>query len=181
LYFSLKDPDSTLSCVCFRGAAAKVRFEPGDGMRVIADGNISVYEKAGRYQLMVRALRPDGIGDLAAALEKLKQKLEAEGLFAPERKRPLPRFPQGIGLITSPTGAAIRDSPGAIRWPGSPSFRRLCRARPEPPASFRPFSMPTVWATWTCSSWGAGAVRSKICGASTRRPSRALSSPAVCR
>lgn len=109
LYFSLKDQDSTLSCVCFRSAAGNVRFEPGDGMRVIAEGGVSLYEKQGRYQLMVRALRPDGVGDLAAALEKLKAKLEAEGLFAPERKRPLPRFPQGIGLITSPTGAAIRD------------------------------------------------------------------------
>lgn len=109
LYFSLKDENSTLSCVCFRGAAAKVRFEPADGMRVIADGNVSLYEKAGRYQLMVRALRPDGVGDLAAALERLREKLELEGLFAPERKRPLPRFPKSIGLVTSPTGAAIRD------------------------------------------------------------------------
>ncbi|MHB8996811.1 MAG: exodeoxyribonuclease VII large subunit [Armatimonadota bacterium] len=109
LYFSLKDQDSTIGCVCFRGVASKLRFEAGNGMRVIADGAVSVYEKQGRYQLMVRALRPDGVGDLAAALEKLKAKLEAEGLFAPERKRPLPRFPVGIGLITSPTGAAIRD------------------------------------------------------------------------
>lgn len=109
LYFSLKDQDSTLGCVCFRSAAGNVRFEPGNGIRVIAEGSVSLYEKQGRYQLMVRALRPDGVGDLAAALEKLKAKLEAEGLFAPERKRPLPRFPQGIGLITSPTGAAIRD------------------------------------------------------------------------
>lgn len=109
LYFSLKDENSTLTCVCFRGAASKLRFEPGNGMRVIADGNISVYEKNGRYQLLVKALRPDGVGDLAAALEALKAKLELEGLFAPERKRALPRFPRAIGLITSPTGAAIRD------------------------------------------------------------------------
>jgi exodeoxyribonuclease VII large subunit len=109
LYFSLKDQDSTISCVCFRGSAGKIRFQPGDGMRVIADGGVSLYEKQGRYQLMVQDLRPDGVGALAEALEKLKAKLEAEGLFAPERKRPLPRFPVGIGLITSPTGAAIRD------------------------------------------------------------------------
>ena len=109
LYFSLKDEGGTLSCVCFRSAAAHVRFELADGMRVIADGGVSLYEKQGRYQLLVRALRPDGVGNLAAAFEKLKAKLEAEGLFAPEHKRPLPRFPQGIGLITSPTGAAIRD------------------------------------------------------------------------
>lgn len=109
LYFSLKDENSTLTCVCFRGAACKLRFEPRNGMRVVADGNVSVYEKSGRYQLLIRALRPDGEGDLAAALEALKARLELEGLFSPERKRPLPRFPRAIGLITSPTGAAIRD------------------------------------------------------------------------
>lgn len=109
LYFSIKDDASTLSCVCFRNTAARVRFGPADGMRIIAEGNVTVYEKAGRYQLLVRAMQPDGVGDLAAAFEALKLKLEQEGLFAPERKRPLPRFPQGIGLITSPTGAAIRD------------------------------------------------------------------------
>jgi exodeoxyribonuclease VII large subunit len=109
LYFSLKDENATLSCVCFRNLAARVRFELGDGLRIIADGGVSVYEKQGRYQLIVRAMRPDGMGALAAAFEALKLKLEQEGLFAPERKRPLPRFPVGIGLITSPTGAAIRD------------------------------------------------------------------------
>lgn len=109
LYFSLKDERCTLSCVCFRGVATRVRFEPADGMRVIAEGNVTVYEKAGRYQLLVRSLRADGLGDLAAAFEALKLKLEQEGLFAPERKRPLPRFPRGVGLITSPTGAAVRD------------------------------------------------------------------------
>jgi exodeoxyribonuclease VII large subunit len=109
LYFSLKDRDSTIGCVCFRNAASRLTFEPANGLGVIAEGAVSVYEKQGRYQLMVRALRPDGAGDLAAALERLKAKLEAEGLFAAERKRPLPRFPRAIGLITSPTGAAVRD------------------------------------------------------------------------
>jgi len=109
LYFSLKDDTATLSCVCFRNVASRVRFELADGLRLIVEGNVSVYEKQGRYQLLVRAMRPDGMGDLAAAFEALKLKLEQEGLFAPERKRPLPRFPCGIGLITSPTGAAIRD------------------------------------------------------------------------
>jgi exodeoxyribonuclease VII large subunit len=109
MYFSLKDEAATLSCVCFRGAAAGLKFAPEDGQRVLAFGSISVYEKQGRYQLMVRFMRPDGVGDLAAALEALRQRLEQEGLFAPERKRPLPRFPRGIGLITSPTGAAVQD------------------------------------------------------------------------
>lgn len=109
LYFSLKDDNATLSCVCFRNIASRVRFAVDSGMRLVVEGNISVYEKQGRYQLLVRAMRPDGVGELAAAFEALKAKLEQEGLFAPERQRPLPRFPRGIGLITSPTGAAIRD------------------------------------------------------------------------
>lgn len=119
LYFSLKDDACTLNCVCFRTAASRVRFEPADGLRIVADGSVTVYEKAGRYQLLIRAMRPDGVGDLAAAFEALKLKLEQEGLFAPERKRPLPRYPVGIGLITSPTGAAIRDLVSVIsrRYP----------------------------------------------------------------
>lgn len=109
LYFSLKDADSTLSCVCFRNAASRLRFAPDNGAKIVAWGSITVYEKGGRYQLLVTYAQPDGEGDLAAALEQLKARLEAEGLFAPERKRPLPAFPRAIGLITSPTGAAVAD------------------------------------------------------------------------
>ena len=109
LYFSLKDEHATLSCVCFRSSAARLGFVPEAGQRVIAGGEITVYEKGGRYQLLVRRLRPDGLGALAEALEKLKAKLSEEGLFDPSRKRPLPRFPSAIGLLTSTTGAAIRD------------------------------------------------------------------------
>ncbi len=109
LYFSLKDATSTLSCVCFRSVAATLSFEPADGQQIIASGRITVFEKQGRYQLIVEEMQPDGAGALAEAFEALKRKLEAEGLFAPERKRPLPRFPRGIGLITSPTGAAVQD------------------------------------------------------------------------
>ncbi len=109
LYFSLKDEHATLNCVCFRSAAGRLQFEPGDGQRVIAGGEVTVYEKGGRYQLIARWMRPDGLGALAVALEKLKAKLEEEGLFDPSRKRPLPRFPGTIGIVTSPTGAAVRD------------------------------------------------------------------------
>jgi exodeoxyribonuclease VII large subunit len=109
LYFSLKDEHATLRCVCFRGAAARLGFDPEDGQRVVATGEVTVYEKGGQYQLIVRYMRPDGMGALAEALEKLKAKLHAEGLFDPSRKRPLPRFPRRIGLVTSPTGAAVRD------------------------------------------------------------------------
>ncbi|MBM3500660.1 MAG: exodeoxyribonuclease VII large subunit [Armatimonadetes bacterium] len=109
LYFSLKDESATLRCVCFRSAAGRLSFEPEDGQRVVAAGEVTVYEKGGQYQLLVRVMRPDGMGALAEALAKLRAKLEAEGLFDPSRKRPLPRFPRRIGLVTSPTGAAVRD------------------------------------------------------------------------
>ncbi len=109
LYFSLKDEDSQLSCVCFRRAAQSLDFPPEEGMQVVARGNVTVYERAGRYQLIVRFMQPDGAGELAARLEKLKARLEAEGLFEPARKRPLPRFPRAVGICTSPTGAAIQD------------------------------------------------------------------------
>ncbi len=109
LYFSLKDADSQLSCVCFRRVAQGLDFVPEEGMQVLAGGNVTVYERAGRYQLIVRFMRPDGAGELAVRLEELKRKLEAEGLFEPARKRPLPRFPRAVGICTSPTGAALRD------------------------------------------------------------------------
>ena len=109
VYFSLKDDAAALSCVCFRAAAATLHFEPREGDRVVASGSVTVYEKQGRYQLIVRTMQPDGAGELAAALEALKVKLEAEGLFDPARKRPLPRFPRRIALCTSPTGAAVQD------------------------------------------------------------------------
>ncbi|MBE6546420.1 MAG: exodeoxyribonuclease VII large subunit [Ruminococcaceae bacterium] len=109
LYFTLKDGSSELAAVMFRGDAMRMGFRPMDGMRVIAYGRVDVYEKSGRYQLYAGAIVADGVGALAAAYEKLKKKLEAEGLFAPERKRPLPEFPTCVGVITAPTGAAIRD------------------------------------------------------------------------
>ncbi len=109
VYFSLKDEQSQLSCVMFRGAAQGLRFDPEDGMLVVAGGDVSVYERGGRYQLYVKFMRPDGLGGLFLAFERLKQTLEAEGLFDAARKRPLPPFPQRIALLTSPTGAAIRD------------------------------------------------------------------------
>ncbi|MFQ6098358.1 MAG: exodeoxyribonuclease VII large subunit [Armatimonadota bacterium] len=109
LYFSLKDEASQLSCVMFRGMASRLRFDPEDGMMIVASGNVSVYERGGRYQLYVRHMQPEGRGDLYAAFEALKGRLQEEGLFDAERKRPLPRFPRRIAVLTSPTGAAIRD------------------------------------------------------------------------
>jgi exodeoxyribonuclease VII large subunit len=109
IYFTLKDAGAQLSCVLFRGEVQVDRARLQDGRKVALGGEVTVYEPRGQYQLRVTAVELEGVGPLQVAFEKLKQKLRAEGLFAPERKRPLPRYPQRIGLVTSPTGAAIRD------------------------------------------------------------------------
>jgi exodeoxyribonuclease VII large subunit len=109
IYFTLKDAGSQLSCVLFRGEVQVDRSLLEDGRKIVVGGEITVYEARGQYQMRVTAVELQGLGVLQAAFEKLKQKLNAEGLFATERKRPLPRYPQRIGLVTSPTGAAIRD------------------------------------------------------------------------
>src|SRR5712691_8651367 len=109
LYFTLKDANAQLSCVLFRGELQVDRSLLQDGRKVVLQGEVTVYESRGQYQLRVMAVELQGIGALQAAFEKLKQKLSAEGLFATERKRRLPPFPHRIGLVTSPTGAAIRD------------------------------------------------------------------------
>ena len=109
VYFTLKDVAAQLSCVLFRGTAVVQRSLLADGQKVLLHGEVTVYEARGQYQLIVREVELQGVGALQIAFEKLKHKLAAEGLFAPERKRPLPRYPQRIGLVTSPTGAAIRD------------------------------------------------------------------------
>jgi exodeoxyribonuclease VII large subunit len=109
IYFTLKDASAQLSCVLFRGEMQVNRAILQDGRKVTLQGEVSVYEARGQYQLRVTHVELEGIGALQAAFERLKQKLNAEGLFAQERKRPLPRYPQRIGLVTSPTGAAIQD------------------------------------------------------------------------
>ena len=110
LYFSIKDADASLSCVMFAGAAAGLgATRLADGLRVELHGKLSVFERRGQYQLVVQEVRACGAGELHAKFEALKKKLEAEGLFAPEKKRPLPKFPARIGVVTSPSGAAIRD------------------------------------------------------------------------
>ena len=115
IYFTLKDAGSQLNCVLFRGVAVENRSVLQDGRKLILEGDLTVYEPRGQYQLIVRAVEMQGIGALQLAFERLKQRLQAEGLFAPERKRPLPKYPQRIGLVTSPTGAAIRDVLHVIR------------------------------------------------------------------
>src|SRR6266498_1997361 len=109
IYFTLKDANAQLNCVLFRGESVQNRDLLQDGQKLIVHGDLTVYEPRGQYQLVVRAVELQGVGALQLAFERLKRKLQAEGLFAPERKRPLPKYPQRIGLVTSPTGAAIRD------------------------------------------------------------------------
>lgn len=109
MYFTLKDADSRMKCIMFASHNQRLPFMPKEGRKVLACGNVSVYERDGQYQLYVTQMQPDGIGSLYLAFEQLKKKLEAEGLFAPGRKRPIPRLPRAIGVITSPTGAAVRD------------------------------------------------------------------------
>ncbi|SDI31589.1 exodeoxyribonuclease VII large subunit [Natribacillus halophilus] len=109
MYFTIKDEKARVSAVMFAGNNRTLRFRPESGMKVLVRGNVSVYEPYGQYQLYVRAMEPDGIGQLYLAYEQLKKKLESEGLFQEARKRPLPNFPDRIGVVTSKTGAVIRD------------------------------------------------------------------------
>ena len=108
-YFTLKDAESSLRCVMFRSSAAKLNFKPQNGMKVVAHGRVTVYERDGQYQLYIDHMQQDGIGDLYVAFEQLKNKLSAEGLFDPAHKKPLPKYPKRVGVVTAPTGAAIRD------------------------------------------------------------------------
>lgn len=108
-YFTLKDESSTLRCVLFKGNAGRLRFRPENGMKVIAIGKVSVYPRDGAYQLYCTSMTTDGVGDLHAAFEQLKKKLEAQGLFDPSHKKKLPRYPGTIGIITSAAGAAVHD------------------------------------------------------------------------
>lgn len=121
LYFSLKDERSVLKAVMFASAARRLQFRPLDGMRVLVRGHVSVYEAGGQYQFYAEEMQPDGIGALSLAFEQLKEKLSKEGLFDAEHKRPLPKFPKRIGIITSPTGAAVQDMLQILarRWPAA--------------------------------------------------------------
>ncbi len=119
-YFTLKDRDAQLACVCFRQVNQQIGFVPENGMEVLCRGEVVVYGRQGRYQLNCIDIEPKGVGAEAVALEQLKRKLEAEGLFDPARKRPLPFLPETIGVVTSPSGAAIRDILNVLgrRFPG---------------------------------------------------------------
>lgn len=131
IYFTLKDASSQLSCVLFRSESVPYRDLLQDGQKVLVQGGVTVYEARGQYQLLVRAVELQGVGALQLKFEQLKQRLAEEGLFAAERKRPLPKYPQRIGLVTSPTGAAIRDVLHVVqrRNPGLEIILAPCRVQ----------------------------------------------------
>lgn len=118
-YFTLKDEGAVISCVLFRSDAMRLRFRPESGMKVILTGRVSLFPRSGQYQLYVSHMQPDGAGDLAVAFEQLKQRLQAQGVFDAAHKKPLPRYPERVALVTSPTGAAVRDMIRILgrRWP----------------------------------------------------------------
>ena len=118
-YFTIKDENTRINAVMFSSAASKIKFVPTDGMKVLVSGKISVYEATGGYQIYVNEMTEDGVGNLYIAFEQLKKKLEGEGLFDPAKKKKIPKIPNTIGIITAPTGAAIKDILSTIkrRWP----------------------------------------------------------------
>ncbi len=109
LYFTLKDKDASIRCVMFRSYASKVKFSVSDGMKVVIRGRASIYEKDGQYQFYAEEMHPDGLGDISLQFEQIKERLSKEGLFEQENKRPIPKFPKSIAVITSQTGAAVQD------------------------------------------------------------------------
>ncbi|MCE5325140.1 MAG: exodeoxyribonuclease VII large subunit [Planctomycetaceae bacterium] len=121
LYFRLKDANAAIDAVMFRTAAARLKFEPADGLEVVAQGRIDVYDQRGQLQICIDRLSPKGAGELELAFQQLRAKLQAEGLFDAAAKKPLPMYPRAIGLITSPTGAAVRDIARTLarRWPAA--------------------------------------------------------------
>src|SRR5262249_35053493 len=114
-----KDDQAPLRAVIYRGVALRLRFDLRDGMQVVARGRLTVYEPRGEYQLLVEEVQPRGVGPLELAFRQLKEQLSVEGRFEPARKKPLPRFPRRVGLVTSPTGSAVRDVLEVLgrRWP----------------------------------------------------------------
>ena len=119
LYFTLKDNDAAIRCVMFRGNAMRVKFTPTDGIKVVLRGRVSIYEKDGQYQFYVDEMHPDGLGDISLAFRQIKERLSKEGLFEQVNKRPLPKFPKRIAVVTSETGAAVQDIINILtrRWP----------------------------------------------------------------
>ena len=162
-YFSLRDEACSVRAVMFRSDARRLGFRPEEGMRVVVRCRVTLYERDGAFQVYVSEMFPDGIGAAQLAFEQLKAKLEQEGLFAREHKKPLPAFPQCIGLVTSKTGAALQDIRNVI---GRRSVYRALKPRSR---WLPPLKRWTKAAGWMRSSWPAAAAAGRICGCSTRR------------
>ena len=147
-YFTLKDGEGALRCVMFRGDAASLRFRPQNGMQVIAAGRVTVFPRDGQYQLYCARLTPEGAGDLHVSFEQLKKKLLREGLFDQSRKRPIPPFPNTIGLITSPAGAAVRDMIRILgaRWPMAQI--KVLPVRVQGEGAAEEIAAAIQWANW---------------------------------
>ncbi len=133
LYMTVKDETASIKAVMFAGNASKLRFKPENGMKILAFGTVSLFPRDGSFQLYINDMQPDGIGALNIAFEQLKKKLEAEGLFRQEYKKPLPRFPQKIGVVTSSTGAAVQDIFNVLkrRYPVAEVILRPCQVQGE--------------------------------------------------
>jgi exodeoxyribonuclease VII large subunit len=118
LYFTLKDNDAAIRCVMFKGYTNQIKFKVEDGLKVIIRGRVSIYEKDGQFQLYAQEMHPDGLGDISLQFEQIKQKLQNEGLFDPDSKRAIPKFPKRIAVVTSETGAAVQDIINVLtrRW-----------------------------------------------------------------
>ena len=178
-YFTLKDAEGAMRCVLVQGNALRLRFRPENGMKVIAFGRISVFPRDGAYQLYVSELSPEGAGDLHVAFEQLKAQLEREGLFDPAHKKPLPKYPKTIAIITSLAGAAVHDMLRILRarWPLTevklPRRARAGEPRPRRRSSAR-CATRTDTRSRTSSSRAAAAAPSRICGRSTTSVARAI-------
>ena len=171
-YFSLKDSEGAVRCVMFRREAMRLKFRPENGMKVLAFGRVTVFPRDGQYQLYCSDLILDGVGDLAVAFEQLKNKLAGEGLFALERKRPIPAYPQKIALITSPAGAAIRDMLRILkaRWPLADVVLLPTRVRRRPRKSVMRLPLSDIVTECILSLQGGAEAPWRTCGASMMRP-----------
>ncbi len=166
IYFTLKDGDAQLPVVLFRRQAMLLRFRPEDGLQILVRGRVSVYEQRGQMQLVAEFVEPVGAGSLQIAFEQLKARLQKEGLFAADRKQPLPAFPHCIGIITSPTGAVIRDF---LNVAGRRHLGLNVQIYPtagtggerRPWKSLRGLHFSTSRARWTSSCWPVAAAHSK--------------------
>ena len=182
MYFTLKDARAQVRCALFRSSRARLQFEPRDGMQVIARARVGLYGPRGEFQLVVQELEPAGEGALRIAYERLRLRLQEEGLFDGKHKRPLPPFPRQLGVVTSPTGAAVRDVLKVLgrRFPSLPVVIYPTRVQGEGAGDEIAGAIETAGRRAECDVLLVvrGAARSRTCGRSTRSASPGPSAPA---